>query len=269
MNSHFFKKSPLLQQDAFLFCILGGVKIGFRYSLISFSKINSILRDCLPAPNGNKDVPSFVDFPLYLGKEFNIDEDTIKRILMKYPNLTYYRSSNCTIEAAQMLEKGNVIAWYQDRSEFGPRALGNRSILADPRDKLVVNRLNLEIKKREAFRPFAPSVLLDKMYDYFCNFDNESSSMMFVANVREEMKPYLPAITHVDNTARLQTVTDQSNPKYYQLIKHFGELTGIYVVLNTSFNLNGMPIVESPEDAISCYAQSNLDALIIGDFIIK
>ncbi|MFB5676676.1 carbamoyltransferase [Paenibacillus terreus] len=208
-------------------------------------------------------------FPLYLGKQFDITEVKLFEILEHYPNLRLYKLNNAVEEAAKLIASGNVIAWYQGRSEFGPRALGNRSILADPRDKLVINRLNLEIKKREAFRPFAPSVLLEKMEDYFEGFSGESPSMMFTAMVRPEKKALLSAITHVDGTARLQTVTKESNPKYHRLIETFGEMTGIYVLVDTSFNLDGMPIVESPSDAVQCFSKSSLDALIIGDYIIR
>lgn len=207
--------------------------------------------------------------PLYLGKQFEVTEEGLLEILQEYPNLRLQRLDDAVEEAAKMVASGQVIAWYQDRSEFGPRALGNRSILADPRDKLVLNRLNLEIKKREAFRPFAPSVLIEKSDEYFEEFTGESPSMMFTAMVRSEKKALLSAITHVDGTARLQTVSEESNPKYHRLIRKFGELTGVFVVVDTSFNLDGMPIVESPTDAVYCYSKSSLDALIIGDYIVR
>lgn len=218
-----------------------------------------------------RDKPTKVTFemPLFLGRDYLVDELRIKMVLEQYPSLSYQRLENPDQKAAELLSQGNVIAWYQDRAEFGPRALGNRSILANPSDRLVMNRLNHEVKKRELFRPFAPSVVFERMNDYFFGFNGESPSMMFTAFVRPEMEEYLAAITHIDKTARLQTVTKSSNPKYYNLITHFGNLTGIYVVLNTSFNLDGMPIVDSPEDAVSCFAKSGLDALIIGEFLIQ
>ncbi|MGE7113737.1 carbamoyltransferase family protein [Lysinibacillus sp. NPDC047702] len=209
------------------------------------------------------------EVPLYSGKKYTVTANEIQTILKEFSNLHFSEVEDPCKIAAKLIAEGNVIAWFQGASEFGPRALGNRSILGDPRDKLVVNRLNLEIKKREAFRPFAPSVLIEKTQDYFENFSIESPSMMFTADVKKEQVKNISGVVHVDGTARLQTVNKQDNPMYYRLIQHFGKLTGIYLVINTSFNLDGMPIVETPYDAIACFNKSELDYLVIENFVLR
>lgn len=209
------------------------------------------------------------EVPLYSGKKYTVTANEIQTILKEFSNLHFSEVEDPCNIAAKLIAEGNVIAWFQGASEFGPRALGNRSILGDPRDKLVVNRLNLEIKKREAFRPFAPSVLIEKTQDYFENFSIESPSMMFTANVKKEQIKNISGVVHVDGTARLQTVNKQDNHMYYRLIEQFGKLTGVYLVINTSFNLDGMPIVETPYDAIACFNKSELDYLVIENFLLR
>jgi carbamoyltransferase len=168
---------------------------------------------------------------------------------------------------ARLIADGNVVGWYQGRMEFGPRALGGRSILADPRDPKMRDTLNLKIKFREGFRPFAPSVLADKASEWF-EIDCESPYMLLVAQVREG-KRTIPSVTHVDNSARLQTVTRESSPLYYDLIREFEKITGVPVIINTSFNVRGEPIVCTPHDAYLCFMRTNMDALVLGPYLLE
>jgi len=168
--------------------------------------------------------------------------------------------------AARRLSEGNVVGWFQGRMEFGPRALGGRSILADPRDPKMRDTLNMKIKFREGFRPFAPSVLADKAGDWF-EIDGDSPYMLLVAQVREGRR-VIPSVTHVDNSARLQTVTRAESPLYYDLIAEFGRLTGVPVVINTSFNVRGEPIVCTPKDAYLCFMRTNMDHLVLGHHLL-
>jgi len=168
--------------------------------------------------------------------------------------------------AARRLSEGSVIGWFQGRMEFGPRALGGRSILADPRDPKMRDTLNMKIKFREGFRPFAPSVLADKAGDWF-EIEGDSPYMLLVAQVREG-KRVIPSVTHVDNSARLQTVTREESPLYYDLIAEFGRLTGVPVVINTSFNVRGEPIVCTPKDAYLCFMRTNMDHLVLGHHLL-
>jgi len=169
-------------------------------------------------------------------------------------------------ETAGIIAGGNVVGWFQGRMEFGPRALGGRSILADPRDAKMRDTLNMKIKFREGFRPFAPSVLADKASEWF-EIDCDSPYMLLVAQVREG-KRCIPSVTHVDNSARLQTVTRESSPLYYELIREFERLTGVPVIINTSFNVRGEPIVCTPHDAYLCFMRTNMDNLVLGHFVL-
>lgn len=162
---------------------------------------------------------------------------------------------------------GNITSWCQGRSEFGPRALGNRSILADPRRSDMKDILNSRVKFREAFRPFTPSVLAERSSEFF-ELDQETPFMLLAPYVRAGKAELVPAITHVDNTARVQTVTADVNPRYYGLIKSFERRTGIPMVLDTSFNIADEPIVETPEDAIRCFLSTDIDVLGIDRFLI-
>jgi carbamoyltransferase len=170
------------------------------------------------------------------------------------------------------LAQGKVLGWLQGRFEWGPRALGNRSILADPRRADMKEIVNVKIKFREPFRPFAPSVLAERAGDYFeigaRSGKYPSRFMLNVAPVRNDMRSLVPATTHVDGTGRLQTVAREANPLYYSLIESFGQLTGVPVLLNTSFNLRGEPIVNSPAQAYSTFARSGIDVLVLGDYIV-
>lgn len=169
-------------------------------------------------------------------------------------------------EVAKRLAGGQVVGWFQGRMEWGPRALGNRSILADPRRADMRDVLNERIKRREPFRPFAPSVLEERTGDYFTE-THPSPFMSFAYRVRPEKQPEIPAVTHVDGTGRLQTVSRQTNPLFWELISVFAQQTGVPVVLNTSFN-EQEPIVRTPEEAIACFQRTRMDALAIGPFLV-
>jgi carbamoyltransferase len=167
---------------------------------------------------------------------------------------------------AQIIADGKILGWFQGRAEWGPRALGNRSIVADPRRPEMKETLNRRIKHRENFRPFAPSILAESTGDYF-EKSHPSPFMTLAYSVRPDMRDKIPAPTHVDGTGRLQTVTREANPRYWQLIKAFENLTGVPVVLNTSFNDNE-PIVCRPEEALDCFLRTQMDALVLNDFLI-
>jgi len=171
------------------------------------------------------------------------------------------------VQAVEMLAGNGIVACFHGRSEMGPRALGNRSILMSPLIAENKNTLNHQIKHREAFRPFAPSVLEEYAQDYF-EIDRPSPYMLLVPNVRKEKRERIPAVTHVDGTARLQTVSKDFNPHLCSIIEGFQEKTGVPVLLNTSFNVANEPIVESPEDAIRCFLSTGIDALLIGDYLL-
>ena len=168
--------------------------------------------------------------------------------------------------AAAIITTGRILGWFQGRAEWGPRALGNRSIVADPRRAEMKDILNRRIKHRETFRPFAPSVLAEATAEYFAR-SHPSPFMTLAYPVRPEKRESIPAPTHVDGTGRLQTVTREANPRYHALISAFRDLTGVPVVLNTSFNDNE-PIVCRPEEAIDCFQRTQMDALVLGDFLI-
>jgi len=191
-------------------------------------------------------------------------------------------------QVAHALEQGKAIGWHQARMEFGPRALGGRSILADPRSALVQKQLNLKVKYRESFRPFAPSVLREDVSQWF-DIEADSPYMLLVANVHKDQqiamtkeqealfgieklnvpRSTIPAVTHVDYSARVQTVRQQTNPRYYDLLSKFKELTGCPILVNTSFNVRGEPIVESPEDAFRCLMGTEIELLAVGNCILR
>ncbi|HHT9141134.1 MAG: carbamoyltransferase [Planctomycetes bacterium] len=175
--------------------------------------------------------------------------------------------------AAEALSRGKVLGWFQGRTEWGPRALGDRSILADPRREEMKNIVNSKIKFRELFRPFAPSVLAEKAEDFFelpkAERHFPARFMLYVTPVKEEKRKQVPAITHVDGSARPQIVFKEQNPLYYGLIERFASLTGVPLLLNTSFNLKGEPIVCTPQDAFNTFTRSGLDLLVLGNCLIK
>jgi carbamoyltransferase len=168
---------------------------------------------------------------------------------------------------AQALADGKLVCWFQGRMEWGPRALGNRSFLADPRREKMRDVINLKIKKREIFRPFAPSILVEHHDEYFDN-SIPSPFMLYAFNVKSDKKKVIPAVTHIDGTARPQTVDKGTNPLYWKLIKEFEKITGVPVILNTSLNVQE-PIVCTPEEAIDCFMRTDTDYLVIDNFLIE
>jgi carbamoyltransferase len=169
--------------------------------------------------------------------------------------------------AARLISEGNVVGWFQGRMEWGARALGNRSILADARRADMRDLINLKIKFREKFRPFAPSILEEALDEYFVGAAADPF-MQQVYPIREEKRAILPAVTHADGSGRLQTVSARTNPRYYRLISEFSALTGVPVLLNTSFNENE-PIVDTPEQALDCFLRTRMDALVVNDTIVR
>lgn len=184
------------------------------------------------------------------------------------PTVLVNKVEDYIAKAAKLLADGNILGWYQGGCEFGPRALGYRSILADPRKEGVRDFINLHIKKREDFRPFAPAVLREDCTTYF-EYDWDSPYMIIVNPVKPDWKEPLANVVHLNGTARVQTVTEHDNPLFYQLLKEFKKLTGISVLLNTSFNRRGMPIIETPEQALTFFGESPLDYLILENLIVS
>ncbi|MGY3600695.1 carbamoyltransferase [Bradyrhizobium sp. USDA 4341] len=208
---------------------------------------------------------------VYWGPDLG-NEQAVERELNAWSgHLDIQRSDDIASSAADWMANGAVIGWVQGRSEFGPRALGNRSILADPRPADNKNRINEMVKKRESYRPFAPSVLVEHASEFFelPGGTRELPFMNFVVRVREAQRSVLGAITHVDGTARLQTVSRETNPAYWDLINEFKKRTGIPILLNTSFNNNAEPIVDSVSDAIVTFLTTDLDGLVVGPFLVK
>ncbi len=207
----------------------------------------------------------------YLGPSYTDEE--IKQILDKY-QLGYHSfesDTTCCRHVARLIASGKIVGWFQGAMEFGERALGNRSILADPRCHDMKDKINKAVKYREGFRPFAPSVIYEKATDYFIlpRRGIRIPYMEQVYIVKEEKRKIIPAVTHYDGTARIQTVEKDFNPKYYTLLKEFEKITDVPVLLNTSFNVQGEPIVCSPADAIKTFYSSGIDALVMGNFLIE
>ncbi len=203
----------------------------------------------------------------YLGPEYNNEE--INDILTSF-KIKANRYQDIERITAKKLVDGKLIGWFQGKMEFGQRALGNRSIIADPRIKGVKDKLNLAVKFRENFRPFAPSITEDSARDFFDLPTGEQVPFMeSVYPVKKNKRKYIPSVVFVDGTGRLQTVSKKTNPRYYKLIKEFEKLTGIPIIINTSFNLNGEPIVCSPIDAIKTFYSCGLDVLVLGNWLIE
>jgi carbamoyltransferase len=196
------------------------------------------------------------------------ERETLAALQRRAELLEFEKPTDSVVATAQALAQGLVVGWFEGRSEFGPRALGHRSILADPRRPGVRDHINANVKFREDFRPFAPSVLEEHATQYF---DSSCSSpyMLLVAPVREEYANNVGEIAHVDGSARLQTVSRASEPTYHRLIEEFGKLSGVPIVLNTSFNRRGMPIVETPDEAINFFLECALDVLVVEGFVIR
>jgi carbamoyltransferase len=222
----------------------------------------------------------------YLGPEYS--EKDIQRIIVKYnaESLHYQNEEQLYNEIASLLADGHVVGWFQGRMEFGPRALGNRSILGDARNPGMQHKLNLKIKYRESFRPFAPAVIAEKRSLYF-DLTDDSPYMLLVAPVKEsrrtdittftdtglqslyQIRSDIPAVTHVDYSARVQTVHQSSNPKLHKLLQAFSQLTGCDILVNTSFNVRGEPIVCTPDDAYRCFMSTGMDYLVMEKFLFK
>lgn len=222
----------------------------------------------------------------YLGPEYS--NEKIREFLENHAlPFEYLETESLLSKVTDHLVEDKVLGWFQGRMEFGPRALGNRSIIGDARSAEMQKKMNLKIKFRESFRPFAPSILSDKVTDWF-DLDSESPYMLLVANVKKErqrpmtdeenhlwgidklnaVRSEIPAVTHVDYSARIQTVNREVNPLYYALIETFYKKTGCPVIVNTSFNVRGEPIVESPLDAYKCFMRTEMDALVMGNFLL-
>ena len=222
----------------------------------------------------------------YLGPEYSDLE--IEQMARKYSAHAekFENFDQLAIRSAQLLAEGNILGWFQGRMEFGPRALGGRSIIADARNPEMQKKLNLKIKYREGFRPFAPSVLAEDVQEYF-ECDTPSPYMLLVHGVAQQrrnafpegyedlpmmeklyfLRSDIPSITHIDYSARIQTVHQQTNPRYWQLINAFKNQTGYGLVVNTSFNVRGEPIVCSPEDAYKCLMRTEMDYLVVGNYL--
>jgi len=222
----------------------------------------------------------------YLGPSF--DNNQVEKSL-KSLNAVYAKQNdeNLINIVANELKNEKTIGWFQGRMEFGPRALGSRSIIADPRSNKMQKQLNLKVKFRESFRPFAPSVLREDLNDWF-DLDCDSPYMLLVSDIKKKLqipmsekdqklfgidklniaRSSIPAVTHVDYSARIQTVHQDTNPKYYNLIKKFKEITNCPILVNTSFNVRGEPIVCSVDDAFNCFMGTNLDILVCENFIL-
>jgi len=205
----------------------------------------------------------------FLGCEYTNDEvlEDLSEGVTRFEVIRKESGDICK-EVAQLLADGNVFGWFQGRSEFGPRALGNRSIIADPRTDEMKDKLNRNVKHRQAFRPFAPIVLHERSDEIF-EGTYESPYMLMAKMVRPEWKSRIAGVVHVDGTARIQTVTENCNRRLYRLLREFDEITGVPVLINTSFNVKGEPIVETPRDAIDCFLSTGIDYLALHDFLLQ
>jgi carbamoyltransferase len=222
----------------------------------------------------------------FLGAHYSDDyiEDFLKRENIPYKKLEYLEIPGIV---SDLIIEGKIIGWFQGRLEFGPRALGARSILGDARNAQMQSRMNLKIKHRESFRPFAPTVLEECVSDWF-DLDRESPYMLLTAEVKKDkrkppdineqtlvgfdklkvIRSAIPAVTHVDNSARIQTIKKADHPLYYELIHAFYQKTGCPVIINTSFNVRGEPLVCSPQDAYKCFMRTEIDCLVMGSFLL-
>ena len=212
---------------------------------------------------------NFVMEHAYVGRRYSDEEVTraAGKSLVRIQT-TQVKSDNIARDTAKLLADQKVIGWFQDRSEFGPRALGNRSLIADPRRPEMKDILNSRVKHRQPFRPFAPIVLYERAKEIF-EGDEDSPFMLIAKNVRPEWRDRIPAIVHVDGTARVQTVREATNPTLYRLLKEFDALTGVPVLINTSFNVKGEPIIETPRDAVICFLTTGIDHLVMHDLLVS
>ncbi len=226
-----------------------GTSIGAAYYVH-----NAILKNPRPSPHMNP----------YLGTEYSNEQI---EFVLKESKLRYEYHENIEQKTAELLHAGHILCWFQGRMEIGPRALGGRSIIADPTKKEMKDKINAQVKHREAYRPFAPSGIKEAAAEYF-ETRVEDPFMLKVCMVKQNKVDILPAITHVDGSARLQTVDAATHPRYHKMISEFGKLSGVPVILNTSFNIMGEPIVESPYHAVRCFFSTGLDYLVIGNYVV-
>lgn len=268
-------------------CIAGGVGLNCiaNYQVLIRSKFKNIFVHPNAGDNGlaigqalyvhnilNKNPRTYIDTSDYLGRDYS--EEEIQLTINKYLDneeieiVKHENLDDLYVNMAQYIADGHITSWWQGRSEFGPRALGNRSILADPTRIDMKDILNSRVKFRESFRPFTPSILAERSSEFF-ELDIESPFMLLAPYVKPGMGDKVPAITHADNTARVQTVTADVNERYYNLIKAFDKITGVPVLLDTSFNISDEPIVETPLDAIRCFLKTDIDVLGLDRFILR
>lgn len=217
-----------------------------------------------------KNPRAFVMKHAYWGPSFS--DEQVEAVLRRN-NISYEyhdREEDLLEATAELIEQGKVVGWFQGRLEFGPRALGSRSLVADARNPKMKDIINAKVKFREPFRPFAPSVLKEHAHEYFeMPAGMDAPFMLLVPKVRPQMHSVLPAITHKDGTGRVQTVTEEENGRYYRLIKTFGRRTGIPVVINTSYNVRGEPIVCTPQDALNTFVNTGIDVVVMGNYLVS
>lgn len=215
---------------------------------------------------GDGDFVTFIN--AYHGPSFT--NEAIEKLLTN-AKLTFTKSDEVEADTATFIAEGYIVGWFQGRSEIGPRALGNRSILADPSRKGMNDKINTDVKHREVWRPFAPSLTVESAATYFNGIEKakESPYMLLTFYVKEEYRDTFPAITHIDGSSRIQTVSKEQNPRYHKLLTEVGKRTGHPMVLNTSFNDKGEPIVCSAFDALRCFYSTGIDVLVLGDYVVK
>lgn len=250
-------------------CLGGGCAYNGVANTLAYKYFKSVHIPFAPSDSGSAIgacLNSHINLPPYLGPSYNNHQ--IRKILKKYKSKVYaFKLSDDKLikKTAKLIVNQNIVAWFQGKMEFGARALGNRSILASPTNPQMREKLNYVIKKREGFRPFAPSVLEDKANKFF----NLKEPIPYMNQVVKSKVKSIPAATHIDGTCRVQTVKRKHNPKYYDLISEVGRLTNIPIILNTSFNLKDQTITNTPQQAIERFISSKIDFLILGNFLIK
>ena len=274
----FFKYAKSLSKFKDKVCFAGGVAL--NCSAVKEILYSKLFKEIYIPPNPSdkglamgcaylgalhlNQVPKKLTSP-FLGNKYS---DSAIRKELQNNNCKFYKTRNPSKMAANLLAKGKIIGWYQGRSEIGARALGNRSILADPRKKNMRKILNAKIKYREEFRPFAPSVLEEDAEIYFKTLGHKIPFMNCTADAIIKNSKKIISVVHIDGSSRVHTVSKKFNPRFYELIKYFKKISGVPIVINTSFNLKGQPIVETPRDALMTFYGSGLDFLILGSFIV-
>ncbi|MDW7760217.1 MAG: carbamoyltransferase [Acidobacteriota bacterium] len=248
-NGYAFRRSPF--RDVFIQPAAGDGGTSVGAALAVYYRYNALRRES-PSPY------------IFTGPEFQKAE---MAAAIEKKGLAY-REVPAASTAARLVAEGKIVGWFQGKLEFGPRALGNRSILADPRQADMKDIINARVKFREPFRPFAPTILEERLGDYF-DYAYPTPVMLLVYDVLPDKRAVIPAVTHVDGSGRVQTVSKKENPLYYDLIREFEKITGVPVVLNTSFNVRGDPIVCTPEDALECFLNSGMDHLIMADYLVS